>query len=632
MADFHSHPFPPEEQKLLALNITRVLSVYGYIADSYIIEFFTDGLWEKLPPSWQMALHDLPSPMLSTLLLGNKEFNHISYRSVWPLSLLALKVAAQALAYPRTPKCQSGEVCSGLQEEFQNNHCQNSLLNHIFRKHVKPKKQHEIRQLGKLVKQLSHVTGCEHVVDVGSGQGHLSRFLSFGLDLSITAVEADEHLVRMATKFDQQLVITLQKEREKQARNLNLHSNPSITFRAPRHVLGWVNPRASWEEFAHLLDSFDYPTLEPSKIVDTSECQVDDAYSGVYVHNFQAGSSDMVRSLCSQPSNKREASTDDATTCHENHSAKHGKSRTKTQRQTSIQDVKTIGYPFVNPSINLKSKASICQKNCTMENGRPSGCCATHKKHGVSSVNTLSPLKSRCVLTGLHACGDLSVAMLRHFARCHNVVGITSVACCYMKLTTQETPRPPGVLFPPMSSESVQQMEFGYPLSTWVSKLPGHQLSYKSRELSCHAIEDYCSRLMNESTSLSSHCFRAVLETVIRDIDPTMKRVGVQTIKKSHKLSFEEYAYLGLERLGLRTDIPLDGHSIKSMLNQSQNVVAYFSLALLLAPLIETLILLDRMIFLHEQGFHCELIPLFDPKRSPRNLVLVAAKPKEETA
>lgn len=33
-------------------------------------------------------------------------------------------------------------------EEFLENKSQSSLLGHIFRKHVKPKKQHEIRSLG----------------------------------------------------------------------------------------------------------------------------------------------------------------------------------------------------------------------------------------------------------------------------------------------------------------------------------------------------------------------------------------------------------------------------------------------------------------------------------------------------
>lgn len=157
-------------------------------------------------------------------------------------------------------------------EEFVENQSQSSLLRHIFRKHVKPKKQHEIRKLGtvrkasdgrlvffchqfvfkllslsecQLVKQLCELTGCGRVVDVGSGQvsfmdrdydrlpvmkgssgckstplcskqGHLTRFLSYGLGLSVTAVEADPTLVAMASRFDGELVWALEKERQKQ--------------------------------------------------------------------------------------------------------------------------------------------------------------------------------------------------------------------------------------------------------------------------------------------------------------------------------------------------------------------------------------------------------------------------------
>ena len=40
------------------------------------------------------------------------------------------------------------------------------------------------------------------------------------------------------------------------------------------------------------------------------------------------------------------------------------------------------------------------------------------------------------VLTGLHACGDLTATMLRVFVNCPQAVGLASVSCCYMKLTT----------------------------------------------------------------------------------------------------------------------------------------------------------------------------------------------------
>ncbi|CAI7935535.1 protein RRNAD1 isoform X1 [Podarcis lilfordi] len=63
-----------------------------------------------------------------------------------------------------------------------------------------------------MVKRLSELTGCRQVVDVGAGQGHLSRFLAFGLGLSVTTIEGDPRLVAQAAKFDQEVVQALRKE------------------------------------------------------------------------------------------------------------------------------------------------------------------------------------------------------------------------------------------------------------------------------------------------------------------------------------------------------------------------------------------------------------------------------------
>lgn len=68
---------------------------------------------------------------------------------MWPLSLLALRTAAHVLSFPRkAPGGHSEDAGAAVPEEFQSNQSQSSLLGHIFRKHVKPKKQHEIRRLG----------------------------------------------------------------------------------------------------------------------------------------------------------------------------------------------------------------------------------------------------------------------------------------------------------------------------------------------------------------------------------------------------------------------------------------------------------------------------------------------------
>lgn len=149
------------------------------------------------------------------------------------------------------------------------------------------------------------------------------------------------------------------------------------------------------------------------------------------------------------------------------------------------------------------------------------------------------------ILTGLHACGDLSATLLRHFVSCPHVQGITSVACCYMKITTEENPSPPGVVVPPHTAQTAiaSRPDFGYPMSDWVRGLPEHQLSYKAREGACHAVEDYLHRLRDESEQLKIHCYRAVLETVVRAARPDLRRAGIQTIKKAHTLPFAESVY-----------------------------------------------------------------------------------------
>ncbi|XP_021564110.1 protein RRNAD1 isoform X2 [Carlito syrichta] len=198
-----------EERKQLAVNLTRVLALYRSILDAYIIEFFTDNLWDTLPCSWQEALDGLNPPQLATLLLGIPgEGEVVRYRSVWPLSLLALKSTAYALAFTRTPGFQTPS-------EFLENPSQSSRLTAPFRKHVRPKKQHEIRRLGELVKKLSDLTGCTQVVDVGSGQGHLSRFMSLGLGLMVKSIEGDQRLVERAQRLDQELLQALEKEEKR---------------------------------------------------------------------------------------------------------------------------------------------------------------------------------------------------------------------------------------------------------------------------------------------------------------------------------------------------------------------------------------------------------------------------------
>ncbi|NXI38639.1 RRNAD protein, partial [Galbula dea] len=325
-----------------------------------------------------------------------------------------------------------------------------------------------------------------------ASQGHLSRFLAFGLGLSVTAVEGDMKLTTRAQHIDQQLLQELGKLERRP--NKKQPPQPPLQTRGPHHIAGHLDPTSPGDQF-----------LLPPKPL----------------------------GLTPNPPN-----------------------------------------PLGGPGGSLGGE--------------------------------------KLLLLGLHACGDLSPALLQHFAHSPAVLGVVSVACCHMKLSSRW--------------ESVGNRG-GYPLSSGVASLPGHQLSYRAREGACHALEQYRGRLATGSSALRAHCYRAVLETLIREAAPKLRHPGVQTVKRAHGLSFRQYAQLGLPRVGLDpATIPLSSQAVEAMLEQQHKVVAFFSLTLLLAPLVETLILLDRLLYLREQGFQCGLVPLFDPRFSPRNLVLVAAR------
>lgn len=64
----------------------------------------------------------------------------------------------------------------------------------------------------------------------------------------------------------------------------------------------------------------------------------------------------------------------------------------------------------------------------------------------------------------------------------------------------------------------------------------------------------------------------------------------------------------------------------KALRNHNMKFLIMYTLRLSIAPLIETIILLDRCEYLKENGLEYVILPLFDPAFSPRNNVLISFK------
>ncbi|CAB3256270.1 unnamed protein product [Arctia plantaginis] len=207
-------------------------------------------------------------------------------------------------------------------------------------------------------------------------------------------------------------------------------------------------------------------------------------------------------------------------------------------------------------------------------------------------------------LIGLHPCGNLGPLLLKHFVESDHVNFICVVGCCYMKLTDE-----------------------GYPMSVYAQSLDSN-LSFASREIACHAIEVYCGRLREGNyKDLKIHAYRAALERILVELDPKLRHAPVRSIKHSDAMTFEEYCALAVERLNLDLPKSPDVWSRgNSDLEQWRRVVVVYTLRLMLAPLVETVVLLDRMLYVIERGLTCEIRPVFDPKLSPRNHIIIGRR------
>ncbi|KAJ0748507.1 putative Methyltransferase domain-containing protein [Helianthus annuus] len=259
------------------------------------------------------------------------------------------------------------------------------------------------------------------------------------------------------------------------------------------------------------------------------------------------------------------------------------------------------------------------------------------------SINDTCPL----LLTGLHACGDLSVTMLRAFLESKEVKAVVSIGCCYNLLSEEE-----------------DNALCGFPISRGV-KSTGVHLGRNSRDLACQSADRW--KVMEKDASLHNfelHAFRAAFQLLLSRYfpetlsgSPTIGRQG-KTLRRQQQNSrmnglatdgcsckpdstsgkdehvdtcslFEKFSKSGLHRLNLNQPHDVDFAGIWKEAEPFVEVIgAYWSLRAALGPVLETLILLDRLLFLQEQGDSVEavMVPIFNPNISPRNVALIAKK------
>nr|GMC49759.1 methyltransferase-like protein 25 isoform X1 [Ipomoea batatas] len=549
--------------------IADFIKPYRFFLDSHVVNFFKDRLWEAVDKEWMDCLKDEPVENLIQIPSGVVQ-DH------WPASLKEFVIALRSLSLPRKQ--------ADLLEEFPGLHM--ASLSTVLAQGMNRKKKHEVEALAAVVGQIARDVESKTIVDVGSGQGYLAQVLSFEYGLSVLAIDASSH-----------------------------HGNitDARAERIRKHYAAKIRKSESED-----------------------------------------------RELCVP--------------------------KTVTCRVLSPETLKAL-------SNGLLEKYGVGKKYLIGESS-----IGQAQEHSEDRLTPHSYMigDSSLILAGLHACGDLSVTMLRTFLECNEVKTVISVGCCFNLLSEEAAGK--------------DDSHCGFPLSKSV-KAVGLVLGKSARDLACQSADRW--RGLGQAAGLHNfelHAFRATFQMILLRYysevlvkSPAIGRQG-KTLRRQHhqrtlesnlqcqdcpknssggssqkrsedetrcsmsslgcgndgkkgvtcdddalfhKISltlsvksentnavdsfslFMKFCESGLARLGINESQEIDYSGIwKETQPFTEMIGPYWSLRAALGPVLETIIVLDRLLFLQESSDLVEaaVVPIFDPVLSPRNMAIIGRK------
>lgn len=221
----------------------------------------------------------------------------------------------------------------------------------------------------------------------------------------------------------------------------------------------------------------------------------------------------------------------------------------------------------------------------------------------------------KCLLVGLHACGNLSEHMLRYFAACLSITHLAAVGCCYNHIV--------------MRSDSYPD---GFPIS---ERLRKRNVTLTSTALmaGCQAPNNWARTDLTKPKSIYSRkqFYRSLLEKMFHDKGVQIDDKPNWGIRKSDLTNFTSFTRRAMECLGVEqnTISKMDIAEYESRYASHEGRISIlWTLSVLCCKAIETVIALDRYWFLVEHGaYNVDIVPIFEYKISPRNLMMVAEKP-----
>eukprot|EP00731_Ephydatia_muelleri_P016965 Em0010g63a len=214
-------------------------------------------------------------------------------------------------------------------------------------------------------------------------------------------------------------------------------------------------------------------------------------------------------------------------------------------------------------------------------------------------------------VVGLHCCGDLTPCTQELFLSHPSLRHLVLVGCCYHKMSQ---PPASGDHFPLSELlKGLMQAQGQCIVSTLALRLAAQETRERWRKQSDG----------NHSNHEKQMAFRAIAEAVVSDKGSSLNRKLIRQANYSDIGCFAESLSILMKDPSLK-DALLTYHSTNGQF--VAYVEPFTALQTCVQGVIEGLIVLDRCVFLWEQGLQAEMVPVFDEDISPRCIALLATR------
>ncbi|XP_068244005.1 probable methyltransferase-like protein 25 isoform X2 [Palaemon carinicauda] len=166
--------------------IVRFLKEVEWLYDFPVTQVFTRNVLSQIPEEWSASFADLTLSSLNGI-------PECSSQTHWPSSLKQFLKQCKELSLQQWINTSQHEYTirkSPLDLRLPKELC----------KGMSPKKEHEVITMVQCVKELCNITNSSRILDIGSGMGYVDSALHHALGVTIVAAESEECRVRDAQK------------------------------------------------------------------------------------------------------------------------------------------------------------------------------------------------------------------------------------------------------------------------------------------------------------------------------------------------------------------------------------------------------------------------------------------------